>query len=441
MWPATGSTGSCSPAEPLGRAGVEQHARARPAQPRRRRRAPASRRDAPRSPRARARARRVDSPRPDATHAASPPSSTRTSRVAEVPQQPPRPRRGHRAGVVVHDHRPVARHPGRAASPPRTRRLGQRVAATAAPAAAASSVSRSTNTAPGMWPRRVVVATRRSAQRPADVEQRRRPAPSSLARRRRLSGAHPGAGRVADQRQVGQPLDRRPVVGVDGAAAERRRPARAPTVSASPSNSGGELGPSPLPTIRRPDSEPVLRDDQRVGVADRVAHRRTGTPSARVAETTFSSSSEPGTWPTLMTTHAARPQVRADRLEELAGDQVERDVRLAVGVEEDRVVAGRAGRQPRSRVGGVEMQVRAAAARSSACRPCSARRRARPRRRGWSGSSGRTRARPCRPRRRGSRSAAARRAARRAAAPGSRPSSRRSGSSTAGTRSGRRRPR
>ena len=51
-----------------------------------------------------------------------------------------------------------------------------------------------------------------------------------------------------------------------------------------------------------------------------------------------------------MITHAARLQPVADELEELARRQVERDVRLAVGVHEDHVVARVGPAQERARV-------------------------------------------------------------------------------------------
>ncbi len=57
--------------------------------------------------------------------------------------------------------------------------------------------------------------------------------------------------------------------------------------------------------------------------------------------------------------HAARTQVRADRREELVGDQVERDVGLAVGVEKDRVVTMVTLIQPWTSVRGVGVEPRA----------------------------------------------------------------------------------
>ena len=53
-----------------------------------------------------------------------------------------------------------------------------------------------------------------------------------------------------------------------------------------------------------------------------------------------------------------RRWARADG-EELAGHEVERDVGLAVGIHEDRVIAGVTGLEPRSGVRGVEVQARA----------------------------------------------------------------------------------
>ena len=58
--------------------------------------------------------------------------------------------------------------------------------------------------------------------------------------------------------------------------------------------------------------------------------------------------------------HAARREVLADQGEELLGDQVERDVGLAVGVDHDRVPAPVGRAQERARVGRVQVQVRAA---------------------------------------------------------------------------------
>src|ERR1039458_7421166 len=48
----------------------------------------------------------------------------------------------------------------------------------------------------------------------------------------------------------------------------------------------------------------------------------------------------------------------ANRGEKLAGNEVERDVRLAVGVQKDRVIPGVAGLEPWPSIGGVEMQAR-----------------------------------------------------------------------------------
>ena len=75
-------------------------------------------------------------------------------------------------------------------------------------------------------------------------------------------------------------------------------------------------------------------------------------------------------------------QVRAHEGEELPRDEIERDVGLAVGVEEDVVVARPAGRQPRPGVGRVEVKPRTAEVEVPPARSWSARRRARPRRRG-----------------------------------------------------------
>ena len=83
-----------------------------------------------------------------------------------------------------------------------------------------------------------------------------------------------------------------------------------------------------------------------------------GNTSPIVADSTFSSSSEPSGWPTLIDQHAAGLEPLARELEELHRRQVERDVGLAVGVDEDRVVARVDPAQERPRVLGVELQLR-----------------------------------------------------------------------------------
>ncbi len=130
------------------------------------------------------------------------------------------------------------------------------------------------------------------------------------------------------------------------------------------------------------------------------------------------------------------------RLEELACREVERDVGLAVGVDDDhvetavRAAAATAGRRPRGRSG------QGCACRTSGGRGESAQGRSRRRRRTLPGSSGRAPAPSCRPRCRGSRRCPApvpsggERQHERA-----RPSSRRSATIPAGRRSAPRAPR
>ena len=106
--------------------------------------------------------------------------------------------------------------------------------------------------------------------------------------------------------------------------------------------------------------------------------------------------------------HPAGSEPVAGELEELLGGQVERDVRLAVGVDHDHVVAIGGAAQERPRVLGDSAQLRPRrAARSSGGRCRSARRRSRPRRSACRGGSARRRGASCRPPCRGWRRAAA----------------------------------
>ena len=133
---------------------------------------------------------------------------------------------------------------------------------------------------------------------------------------------------------------------------------------------------------------------------------------------------------------AAGAQAVARQLEELPRREIERDVRLAVDVDHDHVVAralcgaGRAARPRGARA------CAGCAGRTSGGRASSAPDRSRRRPRACAGSSGRARAPSCRRRCPGSPPRAAAAAARRTAARGTRPSSRRSGRSPAGRASG-----
>ena len=122
---------------------------------------------------------------------------------------------------------------------------------------------------------------------------------------------------------------------------------------------------------------------------------------------------------------AARLEVVVDLLEELLGDQVERDVGLAVGVHHDRVPAPVGGPQEGPGVGRVEVQVGAAQVEQPAAHVGERAVDLDAVHAGVAGSSGRRRGRWSRRRRPGSRSTAGR-GRRRAAAPGTRPSSCRS---------------
>ncbi len=153
MWPATGSIGSTSPRNRSGaRASISTPARASEAA------AAASSNGIPP-----ARGDEVPglgrghSPLdgvPGRQPATETPIQNPNSRVPEVAEHPPRPRRGDRVAGVVDDHRPVRRRRPRPASRARTPRRPEAGGGHPAPGGPASAVSRSTNTAPGMCPAR-----------------------------------------------------------------------------------------------------------------------------------------------------------------------------------------------------------------------------------------------------------------------------------------------
>ena len=225
------------------------------------------------------------------------------------------------------------------------------------------------------------------------------------------------------QRGVHEPLDGRPVVGVDGPAAQPghepvRRPlfATAPTsagIGAARSRSAGspsEVVPSTIVLVSSTGSRQTRSAPKE---ARRVAreHLLEAVGLRRVADVD-------GDGP-------AGREVVPDRVEELAGGQVEGDVGLAVGVDQDRVVLRVLGLQPGPGVGGVGGDRSARAGRRACGRPRSRRGRSRRRRSSRRGSSAPSRGPSYRPRCRGSPPASAG-ARRRRGAPACRPSSRRS---------------
>ena len=164
------------------------------------------------------------------------------------------------------------------------------------------------------------------------------------------------AGGELDDRRIDEPLDRRDVVGVDAPAAQARLQARR---GGQPDRAqlGGQPG--------RARQQPVARGGRgggqqlRVDVLARVAqdgredraHRRHEhlLQARRVARVTDVDEHD-----------AAGAQPLLDEREELLRREVERDVRLAVGIDEDRVVALLRAAQERPRVGGERAQPRAA---------------------------------------------------------------------------------
>ena len=151
-------------------------------------------------------------------------------------------------------------------------------------------------------------------------------------------------------RGVDQPLDGRAVVGVD---LPPRRPGREPP---PPRARRGAAPAGSARPARRAAAAP--RRGRRACVFDgSLGSRRTWRNASRiVAHSACSSASLPSGWPTLTITTPPGFRRARGELEELLGREVERDVGLAVGVDEDRVVAARRRAQERPRVGGVHVQ-------------------------------------------------------------------------------------
>ena len=201
------------------------------------------------------------------------------------------------------------------------------------------------------------------------------------AQRRRLGILAPGG--LLHDRGVDQPLDRRVVVGVDVAALQRGlEPRRG--LQRERAQVAGEVGGAQR---RRPRT--AASDAIRIVFVSLTGSRATCLNTEPiVAVSTFSSRSEPSGWPTLMNTAPpGRSRSRASAKNSLRR-QVERDVGLAVGVEEDRVEPLVGAAQERARILGVQAQLRPRlAGRSTRARCRAARRRSPPRRSPCPGSS------------------------------------------------------
>ena len=139
------------------------------------------------------------------------------------------------------------------------------------------------------------------------------------------------------------------------AAARAGRPRRA---RAGRSAAGGVACAEQLVARGRRVWEPI--SSVLVGL-DRVAQRRRERRGHRRAIRAFSSSSWPSGWPTLTITAPPGASRSRTSSKNSLGGEVERDVGLAVGVEEDRVVAGLRRAEERARVLGVLAQLRAVA--------------------------------------------------------------------------------
>ena len=163
-------------------------------------------------------------------------------------------------------------------------------------------------------------AARRRAARPSAISARRARRPARSTRR---SATRPARGRRC-RRAPPRSARREPRGGAVGDGPQRRRAACAPRRASRARRQRRRRSPTSI----------VL-----VGLA-RVAHdgRRTTAPHRR-RRAPSRGASEPSGWPTLTITTPPGVEAVARELEELPRRQVERDVGLAVGVDEDRVVA------------------------------------------------------------------------------------------------------